>query len=703
MGVIPTSPAVVFIEKDNSSYPPTIDSSIVGIVGFASKGPTDKATLITSPEALVNTFGYPNESLRGQGLEGALEILEATNQVRFVRAIPSDATHASGVVQFGVCPSIKFEASSFGLSAANLRDISSLYLYVSVSDSNGALVGSKNYTILSSADNYTNGLSELEAIAKIVGYGTNDDDLIGMYYDADTKSSPYLVSKYAGKNAAMQVQAFSAVSTVGSTLTNGNLFNPGSFKIVQPSGDVTGSPISSGVARGGSIETSCLAYVGKSLYPGTAYNLGTNLNNGQTSGVSISVKSFSFPYTLLEVNSEGVNVESYRTSLQDDKYFIEDVINVGVENRTSDYIMGEIYVSGSNTFTPTKLNSTVVPSLTGLGLASTDKVTVVNSDGVKFTNSSPKFFKLVEGTYPLTGGYNGNMSSNSSIIGTPAAKTGIYALDDDTLNISMAIVPGINDQDVDNALVTLAESTQDFIAAVSPPHGLDTVEEAIDWMNGRSSYRTAALNSSWVTVMWPWVQVFSVYDSKDKWMDPAIYAIRQMAFTDNTAETWFAPAGFRRGRLTKPTATEVRLNQGDRDALYSANINPIVNFIPEGITIFGQKTAQRAATSLDRINVRRLMIYLRKILLITGREDLFEPNDPFTWEVIKDKCEGLLSDIQARRGITDYRVICDDTVNTPVRVDRNELWCKILIKPTKTAEWIVFEVNLTNQSAKFNG
>jgi phage tail sheath protein FI len=267
----------------------------------------------------------------------------------------------------------------------------------------------------------------------------------------------------------------------------------------------------------------------------------------------------------------------------------------------------------------------------------------------------------------------------------------------------MAVVPGITDQRVQNALISLAESSQNFLAAVAPPQGLDTVQEAIDWMNGKGDGRTAAINSSWGSVFWPWVQVFDVFSAKDRWYDPAIFAIRQMAFTDNVAETWFAPAGFRRGRLTKPTAVELGLNQGDRDALYVTNINPIVNFAPEGITIFGQKTAQRAATSLDRINVRRLMIFLRKVLLETGRQDLFEPNDAFTWELVKDKADAVLSDIQSRRGITDYRVVCDETVNTPVRVDRNELWCKILLKPTKTAEWIIFEVNLTNQSAKFSG
>lgn len=287
------------------------------------------------------------------------------------------------------------------------------------------------------------------------------------------------------------------------------------------------------------------------------------------------------------------------------------------------------------------------------------------------------------------------------ITGNAAGKTGMYALDDDLLNISIGIIPGVHEDEVQNAFITLAETSQNFVAVVAPPVGLDTVQEATDWMNGRATSRTAAINNSWAAVFWPHVQVFDIFSGKDRWYDPAIFAVRQMAFTDNVAESWFAPAGFRRGRLTKPTATELSLNQGDRDALYVNNINPIVNFVPEGITIFGQKTAQRAATALDRINVRRLMIYLRKVLLQTGRQDLFEPNDAFTWDIVKTKAEAVLSDIQSRRGITDFRVVCDSTVNTPLRVDRNELWCKILIRPTKTAEWIIFEVNLTNQAAKF--
>ena len=128
-------------------------------------------------------------------------------------------------------------------------------------------------------------------------------------------------------------------------------------------------------------------------------------------------------------------------------------------------------------------------------------------------------------------------------------------------------------------------------------------------------------------------------------------------------------------------------------------VNPIVNLPQQGITIFGQRTTQRAATALERVNVRRMMIVLRKALLASTRQFAFEPNDSVTWEKVTNVVEPLVDDIRRRRGITEFKVICDETTNTPVRVDRNELWCKVLIKPTKTAEIIVFELNLTNQSA----
>ena len=271
----------------------------------------------------------------------------------------------------------------------------------------------------------------------------------------------------------------------------------------------------------------------------------------------------------------------------------------------------------------------------------------------------------------------------------------------------MAAVPGITNQDVQNALVTLAESTQEFIAVLAPPYGVGTAQDAIDWTNGQTDTRTAALNSSYAAVFWPWLKTFLVNDEKNIWLDPAIYGIRQMCYTDNVAEPWFAAAGSHRGRLTKPTEVEVKTNQGDRDSLYTGGnvVNPIAAFPQRGIMVFGNKTTQRRPSALQSINVRRLLLQLRKIVLAATQDFLFQPNDEFTWEQIENVVNPLLDDIARRRGIVSvngtpqYKVVCDETTNTGVRVDRNELWCKIIFKPTKTAENIVYEVNLTSQSA----
>ena len=307
----------------------------------------------------------------------------------------------------------------------------------------------------------------------------------------------------------------------------------------------------------------------------------------------------------------------------------------------------------------------------------------------------------------LAGGDSG-LGGADALIGdaTTEPKTGMQALDDNVLNIGIALVPGIQTQAVQNALITMAETTQNFLALVSPPVAIGTVQDAIDWTNGKSGStagsRTAAINSSYAAIHWPWVKVFSTFDRKDRWYDPSIFAARQMAYTDTVADSWFAPAGFRRGRLTKPSEVEVKLNQGDRDSMYSGGnvVNPIVAFPQQGITIFGQRTTQREPTALDRINVRRLMIYIRKVILLAAQRFVFEPNDEFTWEQIEGLLNPFLDDIKRRRGITEFRVVCDETVNTPIRIDRNELWTKVLVKPTKTAEMLIFEINLTNQGAQ---
>ena len=183
--------------------------------------------------------------------------------------------------------------------------------------------------------------------------------------------------------------------------------------------------------------------------------------------------------------------------------------------------------------------------------------------------------------------------------------------------------------------------------------------------------------------------------------------VRTIIRNDEVAYPWLAPAGTRRGvvdnadrigYINAQTGEFVTLgvNQGLRDVLYQNNINPIT-FVPGvGITNFGNKTTQVAATSLDRINVARLVVFIRNRLESIGKQFLFEPNDQITRDEIKNAVNSLMIDLVAKRGIYDYLVVCDDTNNTPARIDANELWVDIAIEPTKAVEFIYIPIRLKN-------
>jgi phage tail sheath protein FI len=723
------SPGVYTIEKDISEYTPSINTSIVGIVGFASKGPTNKATLITSQNNLIDTFGYPSENITGQALEGALEILEQTNSLYFIRAADSTAVDASASITLGTCPAFIVSGLTTFSTGNGFGVGRPLTLRIQVYDNNGVAKftqnsgAGKDFVIPAGTAQ-----SQAAALRAIIGGGL-DSDLVGVFDDntgigstaTGLALSGAIVAAYAGSGASMGVSA-----CTGTTFSEAA--GVSALRAIHPVSS-TGATYGVSGAYASALRvfgatyvttgTTGASYLTETIYPGAGYNTGTTIF-GLTSGNSVSVENLGSQNFIISVNEDGTAKETFKASMVASGSFLEDIINTGDTNRTSDVIKGNLNKGGSDA-TASRLNNFAgtLASLLGTtnftaGVRFLDPITAFNGVGtpatsVNVTTDGGRFIKPVEGTYNLAGGTNGDTAANisSTLIGTSTGdtKTGIQALDDPTLNIGIALVPGVHTASVQNALITLAESTQDFIALVSPPYAIGSVQNAIDWTNGKSSTtansRTSAISSSFAAVYWPWVKVFSTYDGKDRWYDPAIFGARQMAYTDGVAESWIAPAGFVRGRLTKPTEVEVKLNQGDRDSLYSGGnvINPIVSFPQQGITIFGQRTAQRTPSALDRINVRRLMIYIRKVILASTQRFVFEPNDEFTWAQIEASINPLLDDIRRRRGITEFRVVCDETVNTPIRVDRNELWTRILVKPTKTAEILIFEINLTNQSA----
>ena len=182
--------------------------------------------------------------------------------------------------------------------------------------------------------------------------------------------------------------------------------------------------------------------------------------------------------------------------------------------------------------------------------------------------------------------------------------------------------------------------------------------------------------------------------------------LRTVALNDQVAFPWFAPAGTRRGGVTNATATgyinaegeftSIALNEGQRDTLYANNVNPITFLTGAGITVFGQKTRARNASALDRVNVARLVVYLRSQLNSLAKPYLFEPNDKITRDEIKQQVESLLVELVGLRALYDFLVVCDETNNTPARIDRNELYVDIAIEPVKAVEFIYIPLRLKN-------
>ncbi len=654
---IPTSPSVVVLENDVSIYTPNLNSSVVGVVGFANKGPVDKATLITSQDNLIRLFGRPDTSLEGQGLEGALEILEATNQMYFVRGA-SGAAYASAQGTIGACPAVIVSGYEPGPDASSV--------YYRITDNAGANAVDGYVELASSTGNTTRS----SIFQNLFNPEILSDQPVFSYVENDVV---FLASRFAGSGTTLQL---SSASPIG-------------FSSVDINGDADSVNASSNITVSGYTASDVHANI-NAVYPGTGYDLGTR-RDGSVKGLSVEVNNLSVRDEVV-VNSDGAQAELFRNLelAPGSQYSVEYILVDHPTNNKSEYVYVEV-ASGSSDYDAPETFGQKGSTSAGFG-----------GNGETGANATPRFQKLVEGTYSLAGGDSGATDRNA-LIGAAATKTGMYALDDDNLNISLAVIPGVNDDTIQNALGTLAESSKNFLALVAPPYAIGEVQDAVDWINGKADSRTAALNNSYVACYWPWVQVYNPFSAAEEWYDPAIFAARQCVYTDAVSEPWFAPAGYRRGRLTKPTDIEQGLNQGDKDSLYSNSINPIQNDPTTGITIFGQRTTQRTPTALDRVNVRRLMIYIRKILLALGKPFQFEPNDQFTWELVEDAINPFLDDLLARRAIVAGAVKCDSNTNTPLRVDRNELWCSVTIKPTKAAETIVFEVNLTSQSATLNG
>jgi hypothetical protein len=211
----------------------------------------------------------------------------------------------------------------------------------------------------------------------------------------------------------------------------------------------------------------------------------------------------------------------------------------------------------------------------------------------------------------------------------------------------------------------------------------------------------ASRNTSYATSYWPWVQTVDPDLGKNVWVPASTMIGGVYAYNDSVSEPWFAPAGINRGGLSNVIRAEWKLNQSQRDTLYSGKVNPIATFPGQGTVVYGQKTLQTKASALDRVNVRRLLIALKSYISQVAQNLVFEQNSIATRNQFLSQVNPYLASVQQRQGLYAFRVIMDDSNNTPDVIDRNQLVGQIYIQPTKTAEFIYLDFNILPTGATF--
>jgi len=360
------------------------------------------------------------------------------------------------------------------------------------------------------------------------------------------------------------------------------------------------------------------------------------------------------------------------------EYFVQS--NGSYPNRSA-----YVYVSAVNTPTPEYFdnNGTAKDLFTG-SLPTVGSGSFTDATGKNFENNDAKFNQNITAT-------------NIQGIGPNDYTESISLLNNqDQYQYNVISTPGLNSNEHSaqvNLMVALAQSRTDCISVID----LVPYNSNVLTVTGQAG----GFDTSYSATYWPWLQTIDAATSQIVWVPPSTFIPGVYAFTDSSSDPWFAPAGLVRGSLGTVVRAERQLTSGNRDSLYEANVNPIATFPGSGIVVFGQKTLQKKASALDRVNVRRLLIALKSFISQVSNNLVFEQNTIATRNNFLSQVNPYLESVQQRQGLYAFKVVMDDTNNTPDVVDRNQLIGQIYLQPTKTAEFIILDFNVLPTGATF--
>ena len=309
-------------------------------------------------------------------------------------------------------------------------------------------------------------------------------------------------------------------------------------------------------------------------------------------------------------------------------------------------------------------------------------------------------------TFSLAGGNDGTALDVGDI------DTGFQVFNDaETIDVNLLIgAPTLGSSSAltdataqSNNLIAIAENRKDVVAFISPPTVLTTSVTSGDTAKTNVlAFADTLTSSSYAFLDSTALKIYDKYNDVYRWIPGSGHMAGLCAKTDNVADAWFSPGGYTRGQILGVAKVAFNPNKAQRDDLYKKNVNPVVSFPGEGTILFGDKTLQRKPSAFDRINVRRLFIVLEKAIATAAKYQLFELNDEFTRAMFRNMTEPFLREIKGRRGITDFKVVCDATNNTGNVIDTNQFVADIYIKPARSINFINLNFIATRTGVDFS-
>ena len=515
--------------------------------------------------------------------------------------------------------------------------------------------------------------------------------------------------------------------TNGTTVSNIIATNGGSGYVV---GDIITIPSQSLAYGSGAIGTNAIITLqGNDIVNQNAFTLetlsaGEIMNSTSPLNSDGSLESGSVDNLRYEIQSPDIDTGTFSLLVRqgnDDTLnpiTLETFNNLSLDPKSSNYIekiignqVESIQTDGSDKYldvTGNYTNQSRYVRVKSVNSSTPDYLDNSGDPKTAFTSSIPitstgSFEGAVGSNLPTTGAglYYNNITDTQTqgLIATDYTDAIALLKNKDEFQYNFITVPGL--------IKDFASHTSTLSTLVSNCQERGDTMALIDLVNYQSTILTAtteakSINSSFAAAYWPWVQTLDPSTGQQVFVPASTLIPGVYAFNDAAAEVWNAPAGTTRGVMSTAIRAERKLTKTNRDDLYKANVNPIVTLPTTGVTVFGQKTLKKKQSATDRINVRRLLIELKTQIGNLADNLVFEQNTAATRNDFLAQVNPLLSSIQQRQGLTDFKVIMDETNNTPNIIDNNQLIGAIFIKPTKTAEFISLNFNITSTGADFS-